>query len=407
MRWTKGFAVTVALVLGGTILFHSSFVREQLPWLVAMQLWVHRVVTSATPRSRDVKVVTPVEIDDGAFWNGPPSGRTPTNRRYLADLIQKAADRGAAVVALDFRLTTATNELKDVPAYATENAYLLATIENVSATTPVVLTTFLVAERGEWRRAPNIFTDGALPPNVTVGHLNMPDDLRHIALAMPARDETTHELKSIPSFAERIVAAYESAAHLHTRTSLKSRIMLATRNHEFVYGDFITLETFRNDAVTSTELLTAGNVACCRNRVVLIGGTWHEYGPNTGPFIDRFSSPAGELPGMYMHANYVEALLDDRFSVELPTGLAIIADIFLGLALYSSYHKKRRFAIIGLCAIPFVFGYVLVANLGIFADAVLPFSLCFVHLLVEHELHRRSSSSAVEFTRALNAGGSS
>jgi len=28
MRWTKGFAVTVALVLGGTILFHSSFVRE-------------------------------------------------------------------------------------------------------------------------------------------------------------------------------------------------------------------------------------------------------------------------------------------------------------------------------------------------------------------------------------------
>ena len=57
--------------------------------------------------------------------------------------------------------------------------------------------------------------------------------------------------------------------------------------------------------------------------------------------------------------------------------------------------------------VPFVFGYVLVANLGIFADAVLPFSLCFVHLLVEHELHRRSSSSAVEFTRALNAGGSS
>jgi hypothetical protein len=61
---------------------------------------------------------------------------------------------------------------------------------------------------------------------------------------------------------------------------------------------------------------------------------------------------------------------------------------------------------IGLFAIPFVFGYVLVANLGIFADAVLPFSLCFVHLIVEHALHLRSSGQTVQFAKALSAGGS-
>lgn len=180
--------------------------------------------------------------------------------------------------------------------------------------------------RGEWVRYPNIFPDEALPAGVYLGRLHLPRDKRQIPLQMPARPAVDAPLAPVDSFAMQIVAAYEEAAGKPSKRVHKPDVAAALNAGEFLYGGFFRREDFA--PVTSGQLL-AGEAAAlrrCRHRIAIIGATWHEAGENVGSLIESFPSPVGSVPGLYQHANYVEALL---------------LDLLFGFALYFFYHSGR------------------------------------------------------------------
>ena len=93
------------------------------------------------------------------------------------------------------------------------------------------------------------------------------------------------------------------------------------------------------------------------------------------------------MTGMYVHANYIEALLDDRYQREVPLWAAIGFDLLIGGALYLSFHKastrRGKLLVLGVFLAPLVASYVVFANLNLYLDFILPLGACFVHLVVE------------------------
>src|SRR5581483_3571729 len=76
--------------------------------------------------------------------------------------------------------------------------------------------------------------------------------------------------------------------------------------------------------------------------VVLIGGDWHSRALGRGDFADRYLTPAGKIPGVFIHAGYVEGFLNQRFITPAAKLFLIIFDIFLALALALSLKRAEQ-----------------------------------------------------------------
>jgi len=79
-------------------------------------------------------------------------------------------------------------------------------------------------------------------------------------------------------------------------------------------------------------------------KVVIIGGGWHQYGVDSGPQNDAHESPVGLVYGAFVHANYVEALLDSRAYSPMKEGWAITLEVgfsaFLALCLVYTFASR-------------------------------------------------------------------
>jgi CHASE2 domain-containing sensor protein len=124
-------------------------------------------------------------------------------------------------------------------------------------------------------------------------------------------------------------------------------------------------------------------MALCRGRIVVIGGKW--FTDLGGEPADRHDSPVGSMAGVYLHANYIEALLDDRYQQEVPLWFSLMFDATVGAFLYFSFHRadtRGRLLILGAVVLLFA-SYVLFANLNYYLDFILLFIGYFGHLVVE------------------------
>lgn len=386
--FARGIGV-VSFVLLLTYVYHSGG-RDHLPsFLLTAELRLHQVLTSLNPRPPHVKWLLLADVDDSTFWHPPLAGVQPTNRRFLADLARRVADAGAVVIGLDFHLKSPSSAPGDDPIRADDNAHLLKTIRSITAKgVPVVLTHGLVDNgHGEWQQEPNIFPNETLPTRVLLGHINIPRDRREIPLNMRGRDWSGSSITSFRSFALQLVSAFEDATHIEPQTRNKPVIRAAIDRGEFVFGGFIRRAGF---PAQSAQQLWRGNkdaLAFCRGRIVLIGATWHAYAENRGPLVESFRSPIGTVPGCVLHANYVEALLDDRFNRVVPAWLAVLVDLLLAIWLYYAYTKtsrQRRLLLLLLFCVPLIVAYVSFTNIGLYLDFMLPLGLCFLHLITEH-----------------------
>jgi CHASE2 domain-containing sensor protein len=201
------------------------------------------------------------------------------------------------------------------------------------------------------------------------------------------------------SLALAATAAYEDAIERKPRTRDKKIISRMIGDKRFVFGSFIREDDFQK---ISAEALKDGKqeaIRSCRGRIVLIGGKWHS-DIGTGELVDRYDTPAGPMQGMYLHANYIEALLDDRYQREVPILFALGFDLVVGGALYYFFHKadstRGKVFVLGIFLAPLVASYIVFANLNLYLDFVLPLGACFVHLVVEvgrDYLHLRKPSS--------------
>jgi CHASE2 domain-containing sensor protein len=386
----EAFSV-LAIVSVWNLAFESELVKEQFPFMLHAQLRFHQLLSNLNPRRPRVNWVVLVEVDDNTFWFPPLSGTQPTNRRFLADLALKAAGAGAAVVTLDFQLKSPFLRPGDDGIREEDNRYLLEAINKISKMgIPVVLTCGLFeASSGEWKEEPNIFDRHELPTDTNVGYINLPLDKRQIPLRMTGSNWEGNETVSFDSFSFQIVKSYEQATHILRQTSESRAIAVAITNRQFVYGGFIPDGEFPK--ISAHKLFENDEEAkgLCRHRIVMIGGTWHQFAPGHGPLIEGFPSPIGRIPGLYLHANYVEALLDDRFESGVPLWFSIGFDVIVGFLLYVAYYNPlvsgaSHIGILAAFLLPLLAAYVSFANIGRYLDFILPLGLCFVHLGFEY-----------------------
>ena len=390
--WQRAISVLI-VVLGFNVVSSLDVFRQNLPFIHKWQLVFHRLLCAITPRPISAKWVRVVEIDDALHRQ---LGE-PTDRNFLASLVTNATGGNAAEVVLDFKLIAPAdsglgNNANQRPA---ADAHLLQAIRDATDQgVPVVVPCWLKrTDKGKLARYVNIYRDSELPlPDSTgvckhsacaaLGNVNLPVDERLIPLVTEMEGDDPCQ----QSLALSAATAYESAIDRQPRTVEKAIVHQALKDHEFVFGSFIKEDDFQRISAKDLAEKNGTALRACRGRIVLIGGKWHSDLGN-GDFVDRHNTPVGDMQGMYLHANYIEGLLDDRDQLEVPIWFGLLFDLVVGGALYYSFHKAKKMAyklvVMGLFFIPLFASYIVFANLNRYLDFVLPLLGCFVHLTVE------------------------
>jgi CHASE2 domain-containing sensor protein len=331
-----------------------------------------------------------VFIGNDEYWSETLAGRVPIKHDYLGQLIEKVAEAKPAVIAVDFDLRRTTKDGSIYKDYATEDAKLQESIRKASQRTTVVLpVTVQLNEDGDYVCQPSVLDSACeCAPSGHCGYIQLPFDLRRVPLALK-----TASGHPVDSFAGAIVKAVDEEGY--------GRMENAGRN-ALPFGAYLSETEFEN----SRRVLSAGDVLkmdaqelepTLAHRVVFVGGKWNSLGYRTGPRVDEHSAPMGRTPGAMLHANYVEAALDQRIFRPLDETTVEILEVLtvLGLAVLAALemstitkcvHFITAFAVFLICT------YVLLQNLGIFLDFFIPALILGVHLAADKVLHWRHSA---------------
>jgi len=389
--------MTLALAVVASLGYAFEEFKEQFPWLITLQLKSHALMSRLEPREARVERVALVLIDDVTFWGTQLHGVQPTNRKFLANIARAAADGNAAVIAIDFQMKSPDpDRTGDDEQRKADNAFLLETVRNITAKgIPVVMTCGLVPQNESWKRQPNIFDDTELPQGTRIGHINLPHDKRQIPLATEAWEWDGRSRRSFESFALQIVNAYEAVKRIKPPVKQNRAIRRVMEKGEFVYGDFLPPSSF--PSISAIDLLGGRPDdirSFCNHQVILIGGSWHRDAANSGPLIESFQTPAGFMPGCYVHANYVEALLDNRVKLPLPRWCAPAIDFLLGflivLCFFLAAGTRKRLGVLAVFFLLISVAYLFFINVGWYLDFIVPLSLLFFHLPVEDYLELKA-----------------
>ncbi len=434
----------LAVVFGTNLIIEFGVLTSVFPLFHKLQLGSHEVLCWLLPRPASAKWTRMVAIDEKLH----EKLGVVTDRSYLADLVRNAALGDAAVIVLDFQFTLAKGKKdgEDDPNRAPMNDDLKnAIFDAAKLGVPVIVPCWL--DRDTRTVFPSVFADTSLPlawngvcaypACARRGNVNPADDERKI----PLRSELHFDPNIDPgrskecgdSLALAAVMAYEDATHREPRTRNKPTIAAALRDYRYVYGSFIAEKRSpknkaeaeakcappsaeekceRDDtevaaaAVVAEPAVEAAEQKCkianfqtipirclhekqpeamrdARTRIVIIGGEWKE-APGRSEIFDSHETSVGPMAGMYLHANYIEALLDDRYMKEVPAVPALLFDIAVAALLYLSYHRAKntrgRYVILSVFLIPLMTGYIVFVTLGYYLDFVLPLAGCFVHL---------------------------
>src|SRR5581483_5824630 len=221
------------------------------------------------------------------------------------------------------------------------------------------------------------------PTCARIGNINTPLDPREAPLVTPTVDSE----RQSQSLALAAVSAYEDAILREPRTENKKDIKSAIKHREFVFASFIPESGFQKISLEKLAHGVKSALEQCRGRIVIIGGKWRA-DSGRGAKEDAYDTPVGEMQGMYLHANYIEALLDDRYQREVPLGFALAFDLVAGAWLYIRFHNAKttseRTGVIIIPGFLLLASYVLFTNLNWYLDFVLPLGACFAHLSVEY-----------------------
>jgi CHASE2 domain-containing sensor protein len=381
--------------------------RQHFPLALSTQLKFYDWLWSWKSEPRYDSTVTFVRIDDSLHW-AQDRCDSPTSRHLLAQLISSASQHKAAVIALDVQLFAPFGKAAGWhnPGRKDEDDELLRAIHDAArlGVTVVLPVGFVSGTSGGLTRIPNVYRDEELPladdkgkcgyPACAVlGSIRLPVDKRQIPLQEVAKDwYIGSPVRQFPSFA---LAAADAQSRAHVQPSSKPLIAQAIRDHEEVFGGFLPESAFTKHEVPAQQLENGegSELWRCNGSLVLIGGEWHS-DQGYGPLEDLHLSPVGEIPGLVLHANYMEALLGDHFTKSLGFWWAVVIDVFVGLALYVAFDSVRtcpgmrwllgQFLVLLLAIIPIGFAYVSFVNFGKYFDFILPIGLYFVHLLYEH-----------------------
>jgi CHASE2 domain-containing sensor protein len=121
-----------------------------------------------------------------------------------------------------------------------------------------------------------------------------------------------------------------------------------------------------------------------------------------GPVVDRYNSPMGPMPGVFLHANFIEALHGERGTFApvsdtageiLEWSLAIVLAVIGSLEI----HALWKWGVLAISiVISFALSYILLENLGIFLDFLVPLVILIGHTLVHEFLTMREEIKLLE-----------
>jgi CHASE2 domain-containing sensor protein len=390
-RW-KHWLIVVALILLGEWI---SGVIEDYESFLSLRHHAFQVFQNIGPRrarSRDTRIVL---IDDATYWHGPYEQRVPINRRLLAALVSKVATFNPAVIALDIDLSTGDETvtttldtdhgpitLHTPKGYADETlAFATAVKTSVSAADRHVVLTQDIDwddEKRYWFLCANAY-DGFDFGNAQVmtGYIQFDTDIRKIPPPLKMKDGNV-----VDSFSIAVAKAFEPG-ELHDESWSRDS-----------FAGFMSPGQIPQ--VTATDLLKANSEGSLKSiqkllghKIVLIGGGWHRNGYLRGrKTIDSHRTPVGEVPGVFVHANYVESLLDGRVLevgrttfLELP--VVALSAIVLSLRLSA---RNRLLVMLAVIFAPVALCYVGVQNFGIYFDVFLIDLLLVGHTVIDHVL---------------------
>jgi hypothetical protein len=315
----------------GVILFVPIVSRwiDENGTLLTYRYNVYRLALRCLPWQPYARETAIVLIDDDVYWNGEPAGRVPLNRRYLAKLVEAVANFNPAVIAIDVNLSSEDpSGVKLVPAlggklklpvaaaFADETAEFLQTIRAVSQKCKVVLGKTLGRD-GAYFTQSDVY-DGfpfVLPAHkldrVSWGYVILPPDVRYVPRILRLTDGTP-----LDSFALAAVRARYAPALDGWNWEIP-RLGVFVAPDKMVSLSAATLFDPKVDPKTLGDKL--------EHQIVLIGGDWCSRGQKQGARVDSYSTPFGALPGVFIHANYMETLLSHRIYIPLSAVWAVEA----------------------------------------------------------------------------------
>lgn len=332
----------------------------------------------------DVERTALVLIGDDDYWKGELARRVPTKRDYLAKLLRAIDAANPAVIVLDFDLRSPTfdHSLDDHDDYRAETEQFVRAVQDISRRTPIVLPkTIRFDENQDYVIEPAIYDRYDLRSSrVGFGYIELPYDLRQVPL--PQAVQGGVKLHSLASAA----VEFDNPQVLELANTGKDTLP---------YGSFAEAEAF--PSFSSAHVLQADPQKLrdeLGHRIVLVGAGWSRLGHERGGVIDATISPIGLVGKVYLHANYMEALLDQRTYDPINEGIVTVIEIMFALGVAIVFAMKIRaltkFAVFLLiCLLVLIVTYIAYTNFGIFFDFLIPLVLLAGHAFVEQVLEWR------------------
>ena len=345
-----------------------------------------------------------VLLNDDDYWSDAFQARTPLKRNELGAILDRLREAGVNTVALDVDLRSPIPQKPafEFPDYKAEDEALVAAIGRwCDAGRHVVLSSSVRFGDGGYEQMPSIYT-GAMNkmPCVKTGYIQLPFDMRRMPGALELTDSSLLESLSLAVTGIADPAAHDQAA--------------AKSDRGFRFSEYLTAANFAapngRQFIFSGQQLKTMSAAALRNqlayKLVFVGAAWHAFAYGTGPQVDTYNSPGGMEPGVMLHANYVEAMLN-RTGTFTPVSdsVAELIEIALALALAMigvlEIHTAWKWAAFAIgIVLSILFTYSLLQNLGLFLDFLIPMLMIIVHTIVEEILKMWHESHPVKHKAA-------
>lgn len=374
-----------ALIILGLFLGH---------WFEAKHMWtkirygLYGALQDLNPRPPEPERTTLVLIGDKEYWKGELARRVPIRKDYLAKLLLILDSVDPTLIAFDFDFRSPVvhdNSLIEHPAYCIETKQFLDAIQAVSQRRPVILSATLSRNReNDLIREPAIYDNRNFSSGkVAKGYIELPYDKRRVPLSIKTQDGT-----SVDSFAVAIVRAED-----------EERAGRVNKEDSMPYGTFIPPSAFKTVAASDVLSKDPGALKKLRHRIVIVGGAWHRFAYERGSVIDTHDSPVGNIGGAFIHANYVEALLDRRTIPTWGEEIEIIVEMLLSLSVAVIFAlqiqpKFKLYLVFSMSVLLILFAYVSFQNLGVFFDFFIPVLLLASHVGVEQIREWRALAKA-------------
>jgi CHASE2 domain-containing sensor protein len=383
-HWVRFFLLLAAACLVGHWLGSS-------PWLTEFRYTVyHRQLMMRDRSQLYPKRTALVLLNDDDYWGDSFQSRTPLKRGQLAELMDKLNQIGVNTVALDvdMRAPHPQEPAFEFDNYKDEDAQLIAAIGRMCAAgRHVVLASSVRFLNDGYEKSPSIYTPFLKQlPCVKTGYIQIPFDMRRIPGVLDLADGSP-----LDSLSLAVTGIADPIAHDQAT---------AETGHGFRFSEYLTEDDFaakggRQSIFNGRQIMTM-DAATLRDqladKLVFVGARWHANAYGTGPLVDVHSSPGGMEPGVMLHANYVEAMLDRTGTfTPLSDSAAEWTEIALALALAMIWaleiHIAWKWAAFAAgIALSILLTYSLMQNFGLFLDFLIPLLMIVVHALVEEAL---------------------